>query len=81
MPPMRLSENGYFPQSLRQAHPAWRDSKYFDVFLRLIPLKRDVFLDLAKNLSFSDSLIWVSCRCFLFIAHYCFVGLDVLDNA
>jgi len=24
----RLSENGHFPQSLRQAHPALRDSKY-----------------------------------------------------
>ena len=23
--PGRLSENGYFPKSLRQAHPAWRD--------------------------------------------------------
>jgi len=35
----------------------FESSKYFNVFLRLIPLKRDAFLDLANNLSFSDKLL------------------------
>jgi len=33
--PWRLSENGYFPQSLRQAHPAAAGLKILNVFLRL----------------------------------------------
>jgi len=37
----------------------FESSKSLNVFLRLIPLKRDVFLDLTKNFSFSGSLLVV----------------------
>jgi len=66
---MRLSENGYFPQPLRQAQiitleilkcmdacPAVFKRGGYD--FRLLPLKvRDLRLDLGKNISFSDSLL------------------------
>jgi len=49
---MRVSENGYFPQSLRQARILILK------ILQCIPaVKIFAFLDLAKNLSFSDSLL------------------------
>jgi len=52
------SENGYFAsRPRRDVRLRFEASKYFNVFLRLIPLKRDVFLDLVKNLSFSDKLL------------------------
>jgi len=49
--PRRLSENGYFPQSLRQAQ-----IKILEI-LQCIPVVIIfAFLDLGKNISFSDSL-------------------------
>jgi len=49
---MRLSENGYFPQSLRQAQIIILE------ILQCIPVVIIfAFLDLGKNISFSDSLI------------------------
>jgi len=50
--PRRLSENGYFPQSLRQAQIIILE------ILPCIPVVRIfAFLDLGKNISFSDSLL------------------------
>jgi len=50
--PRRLSENGYFPQSLRQAQI---------IILEILPGIPVViifaFLDLDKTISFSDSLL------------------------
>ena len=47
----RLSENGYFPQSLRQAQIIILE------ILQCIPVVIIfAFLDLGKNISFSDSL-------------------------
>jgi len=49
---MRLSENGYFPQSRRQAQIIILE------ILKCIPVVIIfAFLDLGKNISFSDSLI------------------------
>ena len=49
---MRLSENGYFPQSLRQAQIIILE------ILQCIPVVIIfAFLDLGKNISFSDSLL------------------------
>ena len=49
----RLSENGYFPQSLRQAQIIILE------ILKCIPVVIiSAFLDLEKNISFSDSLLW-----------------------
>jgi len=49
---MRLSENGYFSQSLRQAEILILE------ILHCIPVVRiSAFLDLEKNISFSDSLL------------------------
>lgn len=45
---MRLSGNGCFSRSLRQTHPATAGLKILNGFMRLIRLKRIVFLDLAK---------------------------------
>jgi hypothetical protein len=51
-PPRRLSENGYFPQSLRQAQIIILE------ILRCIPVVIIfAFLDLAKTISFSDNLL------------------------
>jgi hypothetical protein len=51
-PLRRLSENGYFPQSRRQAQVLILE------ILQCIPVvKIFAFLDLGKNLSFSDSLL------------------------
>jgi len=48
----RLSENGYFPQSLRQAQIIILE------ILQCIPVVIIfAFLDLGKNISFSDSLV------------------------
>jgi len=48
----RLSENGYFPQSRRQAQILILE------ILQCIPaVKIFAFLDLGENLSFSDSLV------------------------
>jgi hypothetical protein len=48
----RLSENGYFPQSLRQAQIIILE------ILKCIPVVIIfAFLDLGKNISFSDSLL------------------------
>jgi hypothetical protein len=48
--PRRLSENGYFPQSLRQAQIIILE------ILQCIPVVIIfAFLDLGKNISFSDS--------------------------
>jgi hypothetical protein len=48
----RLSENGYFPQSLRQAQIIILE------ILKCIPVVMIfAFLDLGKNISFSDSLL------------------------
>jgi len=48
----RLSENGYFPQSLRQAQIIILE------ILQCIPVVIIfAFLDLGKNISFSDSLL------------------------
>jgi hypothetical protein len=50
--PMRLSENGYFPQSLRQAQIIILE------ILQCIPVVIIfTFLDLGKNISSSDSLL------------------------
>jgi len=49
---MRLSENGYFPQSLRQAQIL-----ILKILQCILAGKIFAFLDLAKNLSFSDKLI------------------------
>ena len=50
--PRRLSENGYFPQSLRQAQIIILE------ILKCIPVVIIfAFLDLGKNISFSDSLL------------------------
>ena len=50
--PRRLSENGYFPQSLRQAEIIILE------ILHCIPVVTiSAFLDLEKNISFSDSLL------------------------
>jgi len=49
---MRLSENGYFPQSLRQAQIIILE------ILQCIPVVIIfTFLDLGKNISSSDSLL------------------------
>jgi len=49
---MRLSENGYFPQSLRQAQIIILE------ILKCIPVVIIfAFLDLGKIISFSDTLI------------------------
>jgi hypothetical protein len=51
-PARRLSENGYFPQSLRQAKIIILE------ILKCIPVVIIfAFLDLGKNISFSDSLL------------------------
>jgi len=48
----RLSENGYFPQSLRQAQIIILE------ILQCIPVVIIfAFLDLGKNISFSDNLL------------------------
>ena len=48
----RLSENGYFPQSLRQAQIIILE------ILKCIPVVIIfAFLDLEKNFSFSDNLL------------------------
>ena len=48
----KLSENGYFSQSLRQAQIIIRE------ILKCIPVVIIfAFLDLGKNISFSDSLL------------------------
>jgi len=53
----RLSENGYFPQSLRQAQIIILE------ILQCIPVVMIfAFLDLGKNISFSDSLLSLSKR-------------------
>ena len=53
----RLSENGYFPQSLRQAQIIILE------ILKCIPVVIIfAFLDLGKNISFSDSLLGLSKR-------------------
>ena len=53
----RLSENGYFPQSLRQAQILILE------ILQCIPMVIIfAFLDLGKNISFSDSLLSLSKR-------------------
>ena len=49
---MRLSENGYFPQSPRQAQIL-----ILKILQCILAVKIFDFLDPAKNLSFSDSLI------------------------
>jgi hypothetical protein len=50
--PRRLSENGYFSQSLRQAEIIILE------ILHCIPVVIiSAFLDLEKNISFSDSLL------------------------
>jgi len=50
--PRRLSENGYFPQSLRQAQIIILE------ILQCIPVVIIfAFLDLGKNISFSDTLL------------------------
>jgi len=51
--PRGLSENGYFPQFLRQAHPAAAGLKILQCILAV---KIFAFLDFTKNLSFSDKL-------------------------
>ena len=52
VPPRRLSENGYFSQSLRQAEIIILEILY------CIPVVIiSAFLDLEKNISFSDSLL------------------------
>ena len=53
----RLSENGYFPQSLRQAQIIILE------ILQCIPVVIIfAFLDLGKNISFSDSLLSLAKR-------------------
>ena len=50
--PRKLSENGYFPQSLRQSQIIILE------ILQCIPVVIIfAFLDLGKNISFSDSLL------------------------
>ena len=50
----KLSENGYFPQSLRQAQIVILE------ILKYIPVvKIFAFLDLEKNFSFSDNLLGI----------------------
>jgi hypothetical protein len=48
----RLSENGYFPQSLRQAQII-----ILEIFQCIPVVIIIAFLDLEKNISFSDSLL------------------------
>jgi len=48
----RLSENGYFPQSLRQVQIL-----ILKILQCILAAEIFVFLDLEKNLSFSDSLL------------------------
>ncbi len=49
-----LSENGYFPQFLRQAQIL-----ILKILQCILAVKIFAFLDLAKNLSFSDKLLEV----------------------
>ena len=49
---MRLSENGYFPQSLRQTQIL-----ILKILQCIFAVKSFAFLDLVKNLSFSDKLL------------------------
>ena len=48
----RLSENGYFPQSLRQAQII-----ILEILKCITVVIIFAFLDLGKNLSFSDTLL------------------------
>jgi hypothetical protein len=48
---MSLSENGYFPQSLRQAQII-----ILEILKCILVVIIFAFLDLGKNISFSDSL-------------------------
>jgi hypothetical protein len=48
----RLSENGYFPQSLRQAKII-----ILEILLCIPVVIIFAFLDIEKNISFSDSLL------------------------
>ena len=50
----RLSENGYLSQSLRQAHPSLAVLEILECIPVVIIF---AFLDLEKNISFSDSLL------------------------
>jgi hypothetical protein len=50
----RLSENGYFPQPLRQAHPALAG---LEILLCIPVVIIFAFLGLEKNISFTDSLL------------------------
>ena len=50
--PRRLFENGYFPQSLRQAKII-----ILEILLCIPVVIIFAFLDLEKNISFSDSLL------------------------
>ena len=49
----RLSENGYFPQSWRQAQIL-----ILEILQCITAVKIFAFLELAKNLSFPDSLLY-----------------------
>ena len=49
----RLSENGYFPQFLRQSQIL-----ILKILQCILAVKIFAFLDLAKILSFSDKLLW-----------------------
>ena len=53
----RLSENGYFSQSLRQAQII-----ILEIFQCIPVVIIFAFLDLGKNISFSDSLLGLSKR-------------------
>ncbi len=71
---MRLSENGYFPQSLRQAQIIILE------ILKCIPVVIIfAFLDLVKNISFSDSLlVKVSQRSYK--SEFCRLYYQVLED-
>ena len=60
--PKSLSENGYFSQSLRQAQIL-----ILEIYQYIPAVKIFAFLDLGKNISFSDGLLRV-CPRIVFVA-------------